>query len=236
MTENVIADSHRNRFISELCAYYLECGSPVYGRLVDISQDLHVIYRDPHGPPPRKNDLPTLSRSGISEVLHGKRKGLPSSRFVASFVLSCNYERWNTRGDCSIDRSILLPWQVRLQLARMAAEPNTSAPRPPSAPAATEGRVAMPSRWLPSAEHAFISGQGPEGRAILAGLRDGEADACYRAGLLLVSEPDFTQTGMTLLLDAAGSSHEAALEVLDAGRVDPALLNCHTGELAHPAR
>lgn len=216
MTGNFIGDSHRNRFVSELRAYYTACGSPAYGRLVEISRELHLIYRDPEGPPPRRNDLPTLSRSCISEILHGKRKGLPSARFVASFVLSCNYERWNTRGDCSLDRAILQPWQTQLQLARVAAATDDT-------PASRTGSGTLPPRWLPGAEYAFISEHGAEGRTILAGLRNGEADACYRAGLLLVSEPAFAQTGVTLLLDAAGTNHDAALDVLDVGRVDHAV-------------
>lgn len=216
MTGNLIADSHRDRFVSELRAYYTECGSPAYGRLVEISTELHLIYRAPDGPPPRRNDLPTLSRSCISEVLHGKRKRLPSARFVASFVLSCNYERWNTRGDCTLDRAILRPWQTRLQLARVAAETGT-------APPSRTGLGSVPPRWLPHAEYTFLYEYGPEGRALLAGLRGGEPDACFRAGLLLLGEPAYAQTGVTLLIDAAGCNHDAALEVLDVGRVDHAV-------------
>jgi len=214
MTENFIADSHRNRFISELCAFYTECGSPAYGRLVEISKDLHLIYREPDGPPPRRNDLPVLSRSCISEVLHGKRKGLPSSRFVASFVLSCTYERWNVRGDCVLDRRVLQPWQAQLQFARLAAAAE-------AAPVSGTAPGAVPPRWLPAAERGFVRAHGPEGRAILAGLRGGDAEACYRAGMLLVSEPSFAQTGMALLIDAAGARHEGALAVLDTAPAVP---------------
>src|SRR3954447_6967925 len=78
--------SAREVFLEQLNDFYVACGRPRYREIAAISERLDELYPLDGD---RKRDLPTLSPSGISEVLAGRRKNLPSAGWLAAFVLSC---------------------------------------------------------------------------------------------------------------------------------------------------
>ena len=83
----------KDAFIALLKACHEESGRPSYTVLAAISQELPQLYTP--APGTKCHFLP-LPVSTISEVLGGKRKGLPPFDWVASFVLCCQrhaYER-----------------------------------------------------------------------------------------------------------------------------------------------
>ncbi|SEG14465.1 hypothetical protein SAMN04489712_103381 [Thermomonospora echinospora] len=104
-------------FIARLRDFHLECGEPSYQTLVDISEQLPDLYPDLL----QWRDLPTLSRSTISDVLNRKRVNLPSAAWVVVFVLSCQRRALET---CVLmddpGLSVLPKWVELWQQARVA--------------------------------------------------------------------------------------------------------------------
>ncbi|HEU5156632.1 MAG TPA: hypothetical protein VFU43_06510 [Streptosporangiaceae bacterium] len=107
--------SAREDFLEQLNDFYAACGRPRYKEVAEISErldDLYPLEGD------RRRDLPTLSPSGISEVLGGRRKNLPSAGWLAAFVLSCQRRAWEL-GALDKDPGVatLPDWQRRLTQA-----------------------------------------------------------------------------------------------------------------------
>jgi hypothetical protein len=201
----------KDTFISELRTFYEECGSPTHKQLANLSKDLPNLYPLPSG----ERRLPYLSKATISEILAGKRRGLPASEWVASFVLACQR--------CAVNVGILdddpgpssLPgWQDRLRAAKATgASGGPSAPQPRSAP----DHVPV---LLPPRHRAFVSGHGPYADHLLVRAKAGDPDALYRVALLLGTDPDRTSDAQSLLLQAAADGHRPSIDLLDENPAD----------------
>lgn len=72
-------------FAAQLKEFYGQCGAPTYRSLAKISLRLAELYPDSL----QGRDLTPLSVAVISEVLNGRRAGLPRAPWVVTFVLSC---------------------------------------------------------------------------------------------------------------------------------------------------
>jgi hypothetical protein len=90
-------------------------GRPSCRKLAAASEKLPELYPD--------RDLPTLSSTAISEVLNGKREGLPSASWVVSFVLCCQQLSEKVRGTKDKpDLGDVNHWLEKLQAAQDAIE------------------------------------------------------------------------------------------------------------------
>ncbi|GAA2152532.1 hypothetical protein [Actinomadura napierensis] len=196
-------------FIAALNALYDSCNRPPYRKLAEISEHLGDLYG--------RRDLPSLSTTGIFDVLAGRRKRAPSSAWVASFVLCCQRRAWET-GVRADDPGIasLPPWQARLRAARAASRPAPPAASPvPRTLAPPETEPVRPVR-LTESQKATVAGYGPHGRALLARAAAGDADALYRVAVLLGTDPARGGESAPLLIEAAAAGHPGALDLLDA--------------------
>jgi hypothetical protein len=206
-------------FIGALNALYDSCNRPPYRKLAEVSEHLGDLYG--------RRDLPSLSTTGIFDVLAGRRKRLPSAAWVASFVLCCQRRAWET-GVRSDDPGIasLPAWQARLRAARSPVR-DVPPPRPPAesaaaAPAAPEGGLAPPESEparpvrLTESQRAAVAGYGPHGRGLLGRAAAGDADALYRVAVLLGTDPARGGETVPLLIEAASAGHPGALDLLDA--------------------
>jgi len=229
--------SARERFISELKEFHVSCGGPPYRKLTEMSEELTSLYGD--------RGLPTLSATAISEVLAGRRKGLPSAAWLASFVLSCQRRAWET-GVTARDPGIdtLPDWQARLCAAHTIpapenpavparSRPDTVRPGPHTAvlplpdpdgresddPFAVHRAAGYPTSAvrLPSAQYEHVARYGPVAWARLADMRAGVPEAVYEVALLLGAEPEHGETAHALLISAVADEHPRALDLLEAG-------------------
>ncbi|MFD0687132.1 hypothetical protein [Actinomadura fibrosa] len=216
-------------FIAALNAFYVSCNRPPYRKLAELSEQLSDLYG--------KRGLPVLSATAVFEVLAGRRKRLPSSAWVASFILCCQRRAWET-GVLPVDPGIeaLPSWQARLRAAhgppaprrgdRSSAACETAVPggRAPSVPGArtppdAETDPAVPLRLTPS-HRAAIADYGEHGRELLDRAPTGEPDAVYRIAVLIGTDPARVPEAAALLIEAAAGGHPGALDLLDAGSGD----------------
>jgi hypothetical protein len=219
----------KGAFIADLKALHAQCGRPSYKSLADISQHLATLYPDPRG---RDRRLRDLSVSAISEVLAGKRQGLPSSDWVASFVLCCQ-RRASETGVMSEDPgpASLPRWQAKLRAAHAAADGAVPGGGPPEA----FGNPWRPVRVrLPPSHQAFVASHGPYGQDVLARAEAGHAEAVYRVAILLGTDATLTADAQALLIQATGAGHSKSINLLDANRacLPPAQVARHARDLA----
>jgi hypothetical protein len=110
-------DNPLETFRAELRAFHLSCGKPPYSRLEHISMRLHELY-----PPDESGHrrLPYLAKSTVSDVLAGRRKGLPKADWLSAFVLSCQRSGWEAGLSADdVGVSSLQEWQEKLSAARL---------------------------------------------------------------------------------------------------------------------
>lgn len=188
-----------------LTQFRVSCGNPAQPESLSIrtvariSEDLTARYQPPYDPPCR---LYPLSASAISEILSGKRQGLPAFDWVASYVLSCQRHAVGCRhGRRDQGTTILRPW-ASIYAAHLADTPSG----------------ATAAFCLPQHQQDFLSTHGPYGRTLLARAQRGHPHARYRAALLLACEPGLTNEALGLLIDVASAGHPLALDLLDDGR------------------
>jgi len=122
--------------------FYATCGRPHYKEIAEISErldDLYPLEGD------RKRDLPTLSPSGISEVLAGRRKNVPSAGWLAAFVLSCQ-RRATELGAFGADPGVstLPDWQRKLTEAQIKGNSGGTS-RPATRPRTSDRGADRPS-------------------------------------------------------------------------------------------
>ena len=79
--------SPKDEFILALREFWADCGMPPFHALARVWPRIGEHYRLPG----ERNMLHPLSVTAISEILAGKRRGLPRPEWVASFVLACQY-------------------------------------------------------------------------------------------------------------------------------------------------
>ena len=201
------ADTSKGAFIAHLRAFHQECGSPSCRKLERISRDLRSLY-------PAQGDaaylLIELSRTAISEILGGKRKGLPSFDWVASFVLSC--QRFAVeQGIVARDpgTSTLPEW------ARRRAAHDVGAVIALARPAVSEESPA-PTGQIPPQLHSFIASHGDFGAVLLTRAQQGDPAAIYRVALLLATDESRNIQSVPLLIAACASGNTDAIDLLDA--------------------
>lgn len=217
MTRKLPVNPAKAGFLADLKALLKQSGSPSYGELAAISKKL-----------PEERDLPTLSTSALSEILNGRRVGLPTSAWVASFVLSCEQYAWKVGKSATTPGPDSLPaWHEKLEAAEAAAgadQPTVSAETPsfdvlsfePPPVNGTADGAAVPGFTLTSSEADHMSGLGAYGQALLAELEEGNADAAYRVAVVLASTAAHREAGTSLLMGPATIGHRLALALLDA--------------------
>jgi hypothetical protein len=210
MIDDVSRPTGPDDFIGALNALYDSCNRPPYRKLAEVSEHLGDVYG--------RRDLPSLSTTGIFDVLAGRRKRLPSAAWVASFVLSCQRRAWETGVRPDDPGTASLPgWQARLRAARSAAR-DVPPPRPPAGGAALAPPEREPARRvrLTESQRATVAGYGPHGRGLLGRAAAGDADALYRVAVLLGTDPARGEETVPLLIEAAAAGHPGALDLLDA--------------------
>jgi hypothetical protein len=104
-------DDSARALLEKLRDFYTACGRPQYKEIAEISERLEQLYPLKEG---SKRGLPALSRSGISEVLTGRRKKLPAARWLSAFVLSCQRRGWEIGALDSDPGPTTLPKWIRL--------------------------------------------------------------------------------------------------------------------------
>ncbi|WP_067462382.1 hypothetical protein [Actinomadura macra] len=151
MTEDSARPTGPGDFIAELNAFYESCNRPPYRKLAEISEHLGELYG--------KRGLPVLSATAVFEVLAGRRKRVPTSAWVASFILCCQRRAWETGvrpSDPGIDT--LPHWQSRLR----AAQGPPSSGLPPQA-GTSPGKIPNPREADARPKDAGPSARGREG-------------------------------------------------------------------------
>jgi hypothetical protein len=181
------------KFIAELRAFYEQCGSPRPARLIKASRDLPELYPDAAV---RVRQLPPLSKTAISEILGGKRQGLPAADWLATFVLCCQYCGFSV-GALAGDPGIagVQAWQERLRAAR-------------------DPQGAAAARRLPAAQRQHVEDHGPAAVALLADAEAGDPEATYRVALLLGTHLAMTKNATALLIRSAAAGHRPSLKLL----------------------
>lgn len=220
----------KDAFIEDLRALRDQCGRPTYANLHDISKE--ITQRDPVSPGggPR---LPELSKTALSEILTGKRRGLPSADWVASFVLSC--QRYAAMVGIRPDpgRATLPGWQARLRTAQADAGGKARSGYAAASPLPARISVSLPPR-----HQVFVADHAPYGRRLLTSAEAGHPDAIYRVALLLGTDRKRSDDALSLLVQLAAAGHQPSIELLDAdpgGGLPPALAAMRAYEIANTA-
>jgi hypothetical protein len=238
MTRKLPVNLAKAGFLADLKALLKQSGSPSYGELAAISKKL-----------PGDRDLPMLSTSALSEILNGRRVGLPSSAWVASFVLSCEQYAWNVGKSTVKPEGAGLPaWQEKLEAAEAAAgvTPDEPLPEPvspdvlsfePGSPEGSADETGVPGFTLTPAEADYMAALGPYGRTLRAELKDGNPDAAYRVAVVLTATTVHREAGTSLLMGPATIGHRLALALLDASLAPsyPATIGDHACSLGAAA-
>jgi hypothetical protein len=218
-------DQAKDEFIAELRSLRLASGAPSYRQLVGVSRDLDQHYQPPSD---ASWELAPLATTTISEILSGKRKGLPTFDWVASFVLSC--QLWALRtGAISQDPGTSGLPRLASSLAVHAARADPSC----MPPAAGAGRVGI--RLTPGLR-AFITSHGSYGPVLLDQASRDHPGALYRLALLLATDPAHADDATSFLLAAAANGSSAAFDLLDTATDDiPASAASRAHDLARAA-
>lgn len=202
------ADTSKGAFIAHLGAFHQECGKPSCRKLQGISKELRSLY-------PAQGDaaylLIELSRTAISEILSGKRKGLPSFDWVASFVLSCQRHAVE-QGIVARDpgTSTLPEW------ARRRAAHDVGAALALTKPGAPSEKSTTASGQIPPQVHEFVASHGTYGSVLLARAQQGDPAAIYRVALLLATDERRNIQSVSLLIAACAAGNTEAMDLLDA--------------------
>ena len=235
----------RDAFAASLEDLYVSCSVTSLGQIVQMCKRLPALYPDIY--PPGK-PAPCFVKSTISNILRGKRHGLPDPHWVTAYVLCCQViGKENGLPDPGI--ASLVQWQKQLRRreeesraaglyvrrgyrpeSRSQASDRFRATTPPREPAATPAA-------LTTAQQTVILGYAPYGLTLLQRLAQGDPEAIYQSALLLASDPGGSEGAVNLLTKAASTNHPCALELLEASPrlLDQALTRRHTRRLAEQA-
>ncbi len=219
--------------IALLHAFRLKCGGSSFDAIVSTSERLGELY-PAQGEVPVK--LEVLSKTAVSEILGGKRKGPPRFDWIASFVLSCQ-RLASEKGVISRDPGIAILPEWARKLAVLSADRRTPRlsdsadatrdrraaaslmPEASTMPeAATAGERGLASGPLTQEQRDFITSHGRYGLVLLAEVGQGSAEALYRVALLLAADPAHTEQAGSLLITAAAAlaAYLPACDLLDA--------------------
>jgi len=135
--------------------------------------------------------------TAISEILAGKRRGLPRPEWVASFVLACQYLAARAEPGRRDQGLAILRYWTAIHAAHTPA-----ADGPPAA-------------WqLTAAQRAFFAGHGPHSQILITRAENGHPHARYRAALLLATDPSRIDQAAELLTELASTGYPPALDLL----------------------
>lgn len=185
------------------CAYPDSLKSLSLRTVVRTSGDLKTYYQRSVDPPCR---LYSLSLGAISEILGGKRRGLPTFDWVANYVLSCQRHAAGQRPGRRDQGTTVLAYWLNIY-ALHAADAAGDATR------AAEARTAY---QLPQHQQDFVLTHGSYGETVVARAQLGHPHARFRVALLLACDPGQTDEAVALLIDVASTGHPLALDLLDA--------------------
>lgn len=235
----------RDAFAASLEELYVSCSVTSLGQIVQMCRRLPTLYPDIY--PPGK-PTPSFVKSTISNILRGKRQGLPDPHWVTAYVLCCQaIGKENGLPDPGI--ASLASWQEQLRrreeesqaaglYVRRGYRPESRSQAPDPFRAVTSQRespAALAS--LTAAQQTVILGYGPYGLTLLQRLPHGDPEAIYQCALLLAGDPGGGEVAVDLLTNAASTNHPRALELLQASPrlLDRALARRHTRLLAEQA-
>lgn len=191
------------------CAYPDSLESLSLRTVVRTSGDLRTHYQRSDDPPCR---LYALSLAAISEILAGKRRGLPTFDWVANYVLSCQRHAVRQRLGRRDQGTTVLPYWLNIYALHAADAAG-------DASAAAEARSAY---QLTRHQRDFVLAHGPYGKTLLARAQLGHPHARFRVALLLACDPGRTGEAVALLIGLASTGHPLALDLLDGCRDLPA--------------
>lgn len=193
------------------CADHAHPDQPSGRTLERVSAELMELYRSGENPSCR---LLALSPATISEILSGKRQGLPSFDWVASFVLACQRFAVQARPGRRDQGMAILPHWTSIYAAHLRNDP-----------------ADYPAEYqLPPHQQDFVLSHGPYGQVLLARAQRGHPHARYRVAVLLATDPALTTEAAGLLIDVASTGHPLSLDLLDADRDTP-----HSAEGGFPS-
>jgi hypothetical protein len=235
----------RDAFAASLEELYVNCSVTSLGQIVQMCRRLPALYPDIY--PPGK-PAPSFVKSTLSNILRGKRQGLPDPHWVTAYVLCCQ-AIGKENGLPDPGTASLAHWQGRLRrheeesqaaglYVRRGYRPESRSQLPDRFRAASPPRepIAAPAT-LTAAQEAVLQGYAPYGLTLLRRLAQGDPEAIYQSALLLAGDPDGGQGTVSLLTDAASTNHPRALELLEASPrlLDRALARGHARLLAEQA-
>jgi hypothetical protein len=235
----------RDAFAASLEELYVSCSVTSLGQIVQMCKRLPTLYPDIY--PPGK-PAPCFVKSTISNILRGKRQGLPDPHWVTAYVLCCQaIAKENGLPDPGI--ASLARWQERLRrreeesqaaglYVRRGYRPESRSQAPDPFRAATSQREPpAPPASLTTAQQTVVLGYAPYGLTLLQRLPQGDPEAIYQCALLLAGDRGGSQDAVNLLTNAASTNHPRALELLEASPrlLDQALARRHTRQLAEQA-
>src|SRR5437868_1140593 len=152
MTDDSARPMGPGDFIAELNAFYVSCNQPPYRKLAEISENLCELYG--------KRGLPVLSATAAFEVLAGRRKRVPTSAWVASFILCCQRRAWETGVRPSDPGISTLPyWQSRLRAAQNPPQSTSPLPTTPE-PSTSPHQIPSPRTADDTAQNGVLLGRG----------------------------------------------------------------------------
>jgi hypothetical protein len=199
--------SAKDEFLVALREFRADCGVRSLRALTRVSETLRALYPAPANPP---CELHPLSLTAVSEILSGKRQGLPSFNWVASFVLSCQRYAVDDRPGRRDQGTTILPHWHAIYSAHAAG----------AHPADLEAAAASGYRLSPL-QRDYLCGHGPHGEVLVSRAQHGHPHARYRVALLLATEESRIAEATGILIDTASTGHPLALDLLDVREVVP---------------
>ena len=202
------AETAKDEFLVALREFRADCGVRSLRALSRVSWSLRALYQPPANPP---CELHPLSLTALSEVLSGKRRGMPSFSWVASFVLSCQRYAVDDRPGRRDQGTTILPHWHDIYLAHAALAH--------AAPARAAGAPASGYRLSPQ-QRDYLCGHGPHGEVLVRLAQHGHPHARYRAALLLATDKSRAAEATGILIETASTGHPLALDLLDSRDAD----------------
>jgi hypothetical protein len=196
--------SAKEEFLVALREFRADCGVRSLRALTRVSETLRALYSPPANP---QCHLHSLSLSAVSETLSGKRRGMPSFSWVASFVLSCQLYAVNDHPGRRDQGTTILPHWHAIYSAHATATQAT----------ATHGTgvEAVSGYRLSPQQQSYLGSHGPHGEVLIGRAQRGHPHARFRVALLLATDESRVAEATGILIETASTGHPLALDLLD---------------------
>jgi hypothetical protein len=184
-----------------------QSGSPSYRELERLSR---------HAKPGLKGYV--LTRSNTHEILAGRRRGRLPWPFVAAFVEACYAAAGNAGLRAYLPPESLEDWHARW------CEASAAEPVPPVSPVPSQRRLAShdtPAGQQPEpAQERYLRVYGRTGGRLLRHAEDGDPEAAYQLGVLLLCDDSVHEADLWLGR-AASAGHKGAQRLHPVAGEDP---------------